>query len=214
MFEDIWLLIIRTLGVYIAIFIVFRLMGKREIGELSVMDLVVFIMLAEIAIFSIENTEDSFFLLLTPMLVLLVVQRFTAFLSLKSNRFREFLDGRPSVIIRNGKINEREMKRQRYNMDDLLVQLRENGIIDLREIELAILETSGKLSVFEKKDHPPSIIEPVIIDGEIQQRTLEKYNLTKEELIKMFESRGVHDFKQISLAQLNDDHQLFIDIKN
>nr|WP_279401597.1 DUF421 domain-containing protein [Piscibacillus salipiscarius] len=167
---DIWALTLRTLGIYIAIFIVFRLMGKREIGELSIMDLVVFVLLAEIAIFSVENTDQSFLLLLTPMAVLLIVQLISAYVSLKSTRIREFLDGRPSIIINNGNIDEREMKKQRYNMDDLLVQLRENGVIDIGEVELAILETSGKLSVFEKKDNPPSSIEPIVIDGELQKK--------------------------------------------
>ncbi|RPF55521.1 YetF domain-containing protein [Aquisalibacillus elongatus] len=212
--EEIWILTARTFGVYIAIFIVFRLMGKREIGELSVMDLVVFILLAEIAIFSVENTDQSFILLLTPMAVLLTVQIITAYLSLKSNKVRTFLDGNPSIIIKNGNIDEKEMKRQRYNMDDLLVQLRENGIIDLRDVELAILETSGKLSVFEKKDRPPSIIDPIIVDGKIQENSLEELNMTKEELMNMLSQKGIHDTQHISLAQMNDDQKLFIDFKD
>ncbi|SEP92795.1 DUF421 domain-containing protein [Piscibacillus halophilus] len=211
---DIWTLVFRTFGVYVAIFIVFRLMGKREIGELSVMDLVVFILLAEFAVFSVEKTDQSFLLLLTPMAVLLVAQLFSAYISLKSPKVRAFLDGRPSIIIKNGNIDEREMKRQRYNMDDLLVQLRENGIIDFKQVELAILETSGKLSVFEKKDNPPSIIEPIIIDGELQTKGLEELNMTEERFYQLLEERGVYDIKHISIAQMGPDNQLFIDFKD
>ncbi|TFB24910.1 DUF421 domain-containing protein [Filobacillus milosensis] len=212
--DEIITLTTRTFGVYVAIFIVFRLMGKREIGELSIMDLVVFILLAEIAIFSVENTDQSFVLLLTPMVVLLLVQLLTAYLSLKSTKIREWLDGRPSIIIKNGNIDEKEMKRQRYNMDDLLVQLREKGIIDVNNVELAILETSGKLSVFEKKDNPPSIIEPIIVDGEIQVNALKKYQLSEEDLLKKLQDRGINEVEHISLAQMNAEHQLFIDLKN
>ncbi|WP_277673699.1 DUF421 domain-containing protein [Piscibacillus halophilus] len=211
---DIWTLVFRTFGVYVAILIVFRLMGKREIGELSVMDLVVFILLAEFAVFSVEKTDQSFLLLLTPMAVLLVAQLFSAYISLKSPKVRAFLDGRPSIIIKNGNIDEREMKRQRYNMDDLLVQLRENGIIDFKQVELAILETSGKLSVFEKKDNPPSIIEPIIIDGELQTKGLEELNMTEERFYQLLEERGVYDIKHISIAQMGPDNQLFIDFKD
>ncbi|MFD2637589.1 DUF421 domain-containing protein [Piscibacillus salipiscarius] len=211
---DIWALTLRTLGIYIAIFIVFRLMGKREIGELSIMDLVVFVLLAEIAIFSVENTDQSFLLLLTPMAVLLIVQLISAYVSLKSTRIREFLDGRPSIIINNGNIDEREMKKQRYNMDDLLVQLRENGVIDIGEVELAILETSGKLSVFEKKDNPPSSIEPIVIDGELQKNGLQAFDLTEEDFYQMLRNKGIHDIKHISLAQIGSNNKLFLDFKD
>lgn len=212
--EEIWSLALRTLGIYIAIFIVFRLMGKREIGELSVMDLVVFILLAEIAIFAVENTDQPFLLLLTPMAVLLIAQLISAYVSLKSPKVREFLDGRPSIIVKNGNIDEREMKKQRYNMDDLLVQLRENGIIDIEKVELAILETSGKLSVFEKKDNPPSAIEPIIIDGELQDIALEEFNLTEEQFFQMLKEKGIHDIKHISLAQIGPKNKLFLDFKD
>src|SRR5690625_4164167 len=158
---------------YLIIFTIFRLMGKREIGELSIMDLVVFILLAEIAVLSVENTDKSFLLTITPMFILLIIQRTTARLSLKSVWFRTFLDGKPSIIIRRGKIDEKEMKKQRYNFDDLLVQIREKGISDVKDVELAVLETNGKLSVFKKEDQPPMTIDPLIIDGQVQKKAME-----------------------------------------
>ncbi|WP_027963538.1 DUF421 domain-containing protein [Halalkalibacillus halophilus] len=212
--QEVILLIIRTVGVYIAIYIVFRFMGKREIGELSVMDLVVFIMLAEIAVLSIEQVEESFFLMLTPMFILLGIQLLTAYVSIKSNRLRTYLDGKPSIIMREGKIDQGEMKRQRYNLDDLLLQLREKDVIDLREVSLAVLETSGKLSVFKKKDHPPSTIEPIIVDGVIQQQALIDHNLSEDQLLNELKSRGITTHKQILLAQRFDDGSYFLDFKN
>ncbi|PKR79098.1 hypothetical protein CEY16_04925 [Halalkalibacillus sediminis] len=214
MTNEILVLIIRTIGVYIAIFLVFRLMGKREIGELSVMDLVVFILLAEIAIFAVEKTEQSFFFSMIPMLVLLVIQRLTAYLSLKSVTFRNWLDGRPSVVIRKGEINEDEMKRQRYNMEDLMIQLREKGVIEVSEVEMAVLETNGKLSVFEKKDQPPDVIDPLIMDGQFQEETLKSLSLTKDEVLSMLKRKGLYEIDHVSLAQLNTDGSLFIDMKN
>ena len=207
-------IIIRTLGVYFVIFLIFRLMGKREIGELSVMDLVVFILLAEIAVFSIEEKEQPFWLAITPMFILLIIQRFTAYLSLKSTRLRTFLDGNPTIIIRNGKINEKEMRKQRYNIDDLLVQVREAGIIDVNEVELAVLETNGKLSVFKKEDQPPEVIDPLIIDGKFQEEALRHHQMTKTEIKKRLHSLGITDIHRISLAQIKGDGKLSIDVKD
>ncbi len=128
-------------------------MGKREIGELSILDLVVFIMLGDIAVVAIENTRILFCIFLLPMFVLLFLQVVLSFISLKSSNFDKLLDGQPSIIINNGKIDEKVMRKQRYNFDDLLTQLREQGIIDVNEVQFAILETSGKLSVIKKEQN-------------------------------------------------------------
>ncbi|NIK11265.1 DUF421 domain-containing protein [Alkalibacillus almallahensis] len=214
MVEEIILLVIRTIGVYIAIYLLFRFMGKREIGELSVMDLVIFIMLAEIGILSIERTDDSFLVLLTPMLVLFVIQRVTAWLSLKNHRVRSLLDGQPSIIIRHGKIDEEVMKKQRYNLDDLMVQLREKGAVNLKEVELAILETSGKLSVFTRDDQPLNYFEPVILDGKWQEKALDQHQVTKEDILKQLKHHGIEQIDKISFAQIQQDGSIHIDLQS
>ncbi|MET3682520.1 uncharacterized membrane protein YcaP (DUF421 family) [Alkalibacillus flavidus] len=213
MLHDIVLLSVRTISVYAIVYLLFRFMGKREIGELSVMDLVIFIMLAEIGILSIEQTDDSFFVLITPMIILFIIQRLTAQLSLKSHRVRTVLDGKPSVIIRHGKIDEDVMKKQRYNLDDLMVQLREKGVVHMRDVELAILETSGKLSVFTKKDKPLNYFEPIIIDGKWQQSALEEQNMTKEKASKQLKRHGIERIDAISFAQVEEDGSIHIDLK-
>ena len=149
--EEYLIIIIRTLLLYLLILAMFRLMGKREIGELSLLDLVVFMMIAEMAAVSIENTDEPIMRTIVPMALLMVVQIVFAFLSLKSKRFRDLIDGKPTIIINNGKIDEQAMRKQRYNIDDLLVQLSEKDIRNIADVEFAILETSGKLSVFEKE---------------------------------------------------------------
>ena len=127
-------------------------MGKREIGELSILDLVVFIMLGDIAVIAIEKHDKPFFHIILPMVILLLLQIVLSFISLKSSKFRKILDGSPSIIINNGKIDEKTMRKQRYNFDDLLTQLREQGIIDVNEVQFAILETSGKLSIMKGRN--------------------------------------------------------------
>lgn len=165
--------VIRTLLFYALITIVYRFMGKREIGELGIVDLIVSILIAELAAISIDNLEDSIFLSIIPILLLVGVQIGMAKVSLKSGKIRNVFDGEPSVMINRGKVNFKEMVKQRYNLDDLLTQLREKQIKSIEEVDYAILETSGRLSVFPKdksKNHDYPLA--IILDGTIQEDTL------------------------------------------
>lgn len=141
---------LRTVIMYFAAFGVMRIMGKREIGELSIFDLVISIMIAEIAVFALEDLKRPLYEGLLPMVILLMIQILLAVLSLRFRKVRVWVDGRPSIIVRNGKIDRAEMKKQRYNLDDLLMQLRSNNIDSLSDVEFAVLETSGQLSVIPK----------------------------------------------------------------
>ncbi|GIP31398.1 DUF421 domain-containing protein [Paenibacillus sp. J2TS4] len=148
---DALILAFRTVIMYALVYIVLRLMGKREIGKLSVFDLVISIMIAEIAVFVIEDEDKPFWEGLLPIAILLIIQISIAYIMLHSQKFRVFLDGKPSFLIKNGKLNRKEMKKQRYNLDDLILQLRENKITNVSDVEFAILETTGKLTVVEKQ---------------------------------------------------------------
>lgn len=110
--EDILTIIVRTIFYYVVIVIIFRMMGKREIGELSLLDIVVYIMIAELAVVTIEDLNIEYWFTLIPMVILLMIQRLTAFISLKSPLFRTYFEGKPSIIITNGKIDEYEMKKK------------------------------------------------------------------------------------------------------
>lgn len=156
-------------------------MGKREIGELSIMDLIVSIFIAELAAISIDNYKENVFLSIIPIGVLVILQIISAKVSFKNEKVRSVIDGNPSVIINRGKINFDEMLKQRYNLDDLLTQLRAKSIKSIEEVDYAILETSGKLSVFkssEDKKHTYPL--PVIIDGKIQEDVLIQIKKSKE----------------------------------
>ena len=171
---DILLILIRTIFFYFFIFIVYRIMGKREVGQLGIIDLIVSILIAELVVISIEDYNNNLLMSIVPILTLLVLQVTLAFLSLRMPKFRIFLDGNPSIMIQDGKVNYKEMMKQKYNLDDLLVQLREKGYRSIEEVEYAILENSGTLSVFpypkEKKKTPLPL--PIILDSHIQKETL------------------------------------------
>ncbi len=192
---------------YVAILVIFRLMGKREIGELNVLDLVVFIMIGEMAVVAIENHSEPVVNTLLPMVVLLGIQIALALFSLRSNRFRKLIDGKPSILISKGKIDEKEMRKQRYNFDDLLMQLRSKDIDNIADVEFAILETSGELSVVKKsknKNKPASYTEPLIVGGKIQQNNLKKSNKTEAWLRSELQKRGYGDISRISFCSYQD----------
>jgi len=166
-------ILFRSVFFYLIIMLFYRIMGKREIGELSIMDFIVSIFIAELAAISIENYNDKLMISFLPILVLVGMEMLISKISLKSQGFRNVLEGSPSVIINRGKVNFEEMLKQRYNLDDLLTQLRAESIKSIEEVDYAILETSGKLSIFKKEDDKDRVYPlPVIIDGEVQEDVL------------------------------------------
>ena len=148
-------------------------MGKREVGQLGIIDLIVSVLIAELVAISLEDTTKSVWLVIVPILLLVVLQIGMSFLSLKRKYIRDIFDGKPSVIINYGKINIKEMIKQRYNLDDLLTQLREQSIRSIKEVEYAILETSGKLSIFKKETSKKEAYPlPIIVEGQIDYDAL------------------------------------------
>ena len=169
--------IFRTFFFYFFIVFVYRVMGKREVGQLGIIDLIVSVLIAELVAISLDNSSDSIFLAIIPILLLVLCQIGMAFLSLNKKGVREMFDGKPSVIINNGKIQIKEMLKQRYNLDDLLTQLREENFKSIGEVDYAILETSGKLSVFKKeKVKKKTFPLPVIVEGRVEYDTLKLLN--------------------------------------
>ncbi|WP_421892943.1 YetF domain-containing protein [Paenibacillus sp.] len=138
---------------YFLVYCAMRVMGKREIGKLSMFDLVVSIMLAEMAAFVIEDIDKPLSHGIAPMLTLIIVQIGMAFIGLKSRRLRLMIDGKPTVLISKGILLRDEMRKQRYNLDDLLQQLREQNVDSIGDVDFAILETTGKLTVFPKDEN-------------------------------------------------------------
>ena len=159
-------------------------MGKREIGELGVTDLIVSVLISSFASVGIENYDVPLPETLVPILIIVVLQISLSFLSMKSFKVRAIIDSKPSLIIKDGKLNFKEMERQRYNLDDLLTQIRDKGIKSIDEIEYAVLENNGKLSTFlydNKKIYPM----PLVLDGIIQYDTLSNINKNKTWLMNI-----------------------------
>ena len=185
------IVIIRTIFFYLFIFLIYRIMGKREVGQLSITDLVVSLLIAELTVISIEDYEKSMLYSLIPIIVLVLLQCILSYLSLKKPKFRIFLEGNPSVIIKGGKINYNEMLKQRYNLDDLLVQLRDKGYRSIEEVEYAILESSGTLSVFPYETGKSPLPLPLILDGDIQEDTIKHLKKYKKWVYNFLDKKDI-----------------------
>ncbi len=140
---DFVIIILKTFFIYLLVAFIFRIMGKREVGQLGTFDLVVFILIAELVAISIENKENFFFNLV-PVIILVILQILISRISLKNIKFRRFIDGKPVIIIKKGVVNFKNMVDQRYTLDDLLLQLREKDIRSIDEVDYAILEINSK----------------------------------------------------------------------
>lgn len=189
---DLFIVFVRTFFFYFFIFLIYRILGKREIGQLGIIDLVVTILIAEIASISIENTDVTIFKSVVPILTLMGLEMILAFVSLKSPSFRRFIDGSPSVIIKNGKINYKEMINQKYSLEDLLSQIREKGYRSIEEIEYAILENNGMLSIFEYAGKKSPFPMPIILDGEIQSDTLKHLKRDDNWVLMILQKRNIN----------------------
>ncbi|MCI6626791.1 MAG: DUF421 domain-containing protein [Tenericutes bacterium] len=184
---NISIIIFRTFFYYILFLVLFKVMGKREIGELGVNDLLVSVLFAEFATLAISNYKEPLLVTLIPTLIIVFLQVIVSFLSLKSIKIRNLVDSSPALIMKNGNINFKEMEKQRYNLEDLLTQVRDKGIKSLDEVEYAILENNGKLSIFLKDDKNVYPM-PLIIDGVINYQTLVDIKKDKLWLMKMLKN--------------------------
>lgn len=179
--------VLRTLFFYFFVTFAYRIMGKREVGQLGIVDLIVSILIAELVAISVENVDKSIMLTIAPISLLVVIEVALAYLSTKSRWFRQVFTSKPSVIINHGVINYKEMIKQRYSLDDLLVSLRQASIKSIEDVEYAFLESNGKLSIFKynlfktNSAYPA----PIIVDGVIQENTLK--NIRKNKIwIKLY----------------------------
>jgi uncharacterized membrane protein YcaP (DUF421 family) len=234
--------LLRTMFMYFFIFLIMRLMGKREIGKLSVFDMVIFIMIAEIAVIVIETTEKSMLLGIAPITLLVLIQIGLAYITMKNRTLRMWFDGKPSVLIRDGRLNRKEMQKQRYTLDDLMTQLRDNQVTEIAKVEIAVLESTGKLSVIMKENQPSNnegtvksgnyreteldkadnnnpkiryelLPLPLILDGQVQDDNLEKMGKTRFWLKSELLNYEVDNFKHVFFCSIDHKGKLYVDKK-
>lgn len=147
--------IIRTIIIYVLIFIAFRIMGKRQISEMQASELVATIILSELAVIPIQNHDEPLLNGIVPMLIIVALEIFSAFLMIKSHWFRKLTCGKPIVLIEKGKLNQANLREVKMTVEDLCEQLRQKGAFFMEDVEYAIIETSGQLSVIKRPESDP-----------------------------------------------------------
>lgn len=220
-------LMIRTLLLYGMVIVSLRVMGKRQIGELQPSELVVAIMISDLASVPMQSIDIPLFNGIIPVLTLIVAEITMSFITLKSRRARRFITGEPSVIIYNGHINEHELERLRFNLNDLLEELRMNGYPNIADIHTAVLETNGQISVIPDAAARPVTVKDLniknasqeimpymlISDGELNIEEIQRSGLDPEWIENELKKRNIKSVGEVFIASLDNDGRLYIQLK-
>ena len=193
--------LLRTLISYVLLIILMKFMGKREVGQLSLFDVMILLTIVDIMVVGIEKYDSTLWFSFLPMILLALIERFLGFLSIRIPALRRLLDGQEAIIIQNGKLQVKTMLKERYNMDDLLLHLRQKNIRSIEEVEYAILETNGRLSVFTKEENTDDIYPlPIILSGKLVKENLSPVQLGEEWVRKELKNHQIEDIKDVYCA--------------
>uniref|UniRef100_UPI004027CC83 DUF421 domain-containing protein n=1 Tax=Eubacterium sp. TaxID=142586 RepID=UPI004027CC83 len=213
---------IRAVIIYIAVIIALRIMGKRQIGELTPHELVITILVSQVAIIPLQDNSMPLLNMFVPILIFVSMEILASALSMKSIHFRNLIQGKPLFVIRNGKLDEKQMKRLRFTVDDLVDAVRQKGYFDLSTIQDAIVEPNGTISVLQKAEESPvtpkqlklSVDEnatpvAVVVDG----KPVDEYfgqNIVRKSEIELLVTDSGKKISEIMLLTIDDNGKIFI----
>ena len=214
---------VRTVIMYLLILLVIRLMGKAELSNMSPFQMVVVFMIAELAAIPIESKEDPLITGIISIVTLTFLQMLISFLSLKCEKFKHFINGKPSILIDEGKINHKELKKLRITINDLMEQLRLGNSPSISEVEYAVMESNGDLSIIQKTDCKPitpkdlKIIKtresmPIVLisDGHIYKENISRAGRDEDELKTELRNMGISSISDVFLAFCDSSSKLHI----
>jgi uncharacterized membrane protein YcaP (DUF421 family) len=217
-------ILLRSLGAIAALFIFTRILGKKQISQLTFFEYIAGITLGELAGFISTDMESHYFLGLTALSVWFIVPLCVEWITLKSKTLRDLFEGKSAVVIKEGKILEDNLKKERFSTDELLQRLRTKDVFNLADVEFAVLETSGDLNVLLKKENQPLTPkhlgiktapeqppQAVIMDGEIIDESLASIGLNRGWLHEELNKLGI-PHNNIFLAQVDSYGELYIDV--
>ena len=199
-------ILVRTALLYFLIMAGLRLMGKRQIGQLEPSELVLTMMISDLAAVPMQDFGIPLLAGVFPILTLLALSMLMSELSLKNLRFRRLVCGLPAVLIRNGQVQQKAMKANRYTLDELLEQLRGQGLSGIQEVKYAVLENSGQLSVLPEGVSLPTVL---INDGQVLSQNLRRRGKNTVWLKEVLSNRGLTHPKQVFLLTLDEMEQVF-----
>ncbi|MBW9158134.1 DUF421 domain-containing protein [Clostridium tagluense] len=203
-----------------------RMMGKKQIGELEPFELVIALMISELATFPMQDIRIPILHAIIPIITLLFLQVATSFIELKSEKARKILTGAPSILIKNGKIDIAELRYQRFNINDLLEELRLKGYFNLSDIEYAILETSGELSILPKTGNSnvtkddlnlsltqESLPIPLIMDGNVNFKNLKILEKDETWLNSILKKNNIDGAKDVFIGIIDSKNKFYYQLK-
>ncbi|MCI1944780.1 YetF domain-containing protein [Clostridium luticellarii] len=219
-------ILFRTIILYLFVVISMRLMGKKQIGEMEPFELAIAIMISELASLPMQDTRVSITHGIIPIITLLSMQTLLAVLQLKSEKMRLVFSGKPSILINKGKLDLKKLKDDKFNINNLMEELRMQGYYNLSDIEYAILETSGQLSVIPKTELSPATkqdlkIKPpqeglpvtLILDGKINFKNLITANKDENWLNQMMKKNSISSVKDVLVAVLDSKGKFYCQLK-
>lgn len=192
------------------ILVIIRIMGKKELGELNVFDIIVSFMISEIFSNAIAEPDTNIFLAILPIFIIFFVQLCISYVGLKSKKIRDVIESKPTLIIEDGVILYNEMKKQRYNISDLLQQVREEGIDDISDIRYAILESNGGLSIIKKSDSKLKYPFPLISDGKVIDEVKENLKISDDWLSDKLKEKKLDSLEDIFIGFISINNDLLI----
>ncbi len=218
--------LIRTIFLYIIVLIVMRFMGKREIGQLQPFELAISIMIADLASIPMSDTGIPIWNGITPILGLLVMHLLISIMNMKSMRIREILCGKPTILIYRGKIDEKALIKERFTLNELQERLRGNNIVNIGDVEYAILETSGQITVIQKPNKRNTTPEDfnimpdyegipydLVVDGRIMTENLKQIGKDENWLKKQVEKFNIKP-QEALIVTYDGKGQIFCQEKN
>lgn len=221
------IILIRTIILYFCVVFSIRLMGKSELSELQPFELAITLIIAELAVIPMENTDVPLLFGFVAIGTLMFIQISVSYLTLKSEFFRRLICGKPSILIENGYINFKELKRLRLNLNDLIEQTRSKGFPYLEDINYAILETDGTLSIIPKAQKETVTLKDMklpstnkgipitlILDGKLNSYNLNLTSLNEESLIAKLRTHSIFSYKEVLLCYITENNYLFVQTYN
>lgn len=209
--------LIKSMILYIAVLISIRIMGKAEIAQMNSFDLVITLLIAEVAAVPMENNTIPMVYGIASLSGLVFLQTLVSFLALKSRKVARFLMGSPAILIDNGVISYAQLRKERITLDELLEQLRCEGYFNLADVQYAILETDGNLSIVAKSTYknPPEVEFKhlpisLILDGRILKEGLKVANKDFNWLYSNLKEHKIEDVRDVLICILDENDKLYI----
>lgn len=213
---------IRAFIIYIFVIIAVRIMGKRQVGELKPHELVITILLSAVAVIPLEENSMPLANCLVPILLFISMEIITSVVSMKSLWFRNLLQGKPIFVVRKGKLDQNKLKQMRFTIDDIVDALRQKDIFDLSEVEDAVIETNGSLSVLPKAEYKPltpndvniSVTEKgtpitIVMDGKPISEYFNELKIKDSEIELILQTVNT-DVSKIMLLTIDDNGNTFL----